>query len=133
MDPKKAIFLIETLANGIDPVSGEVLPDTSPYNNVEVVRALHFALKNIVLPKKAKKTVQEKQNENLSKGLPKNYGLPWDDDSKKYAMEEFNAGTPVSVIAGALARKSSAVISLLAREGALTQEQAFELKVKLGD
>lgn len=133
MNPEKAIFIIETLANGIDPISGEILPERSPYNNVEVVRALHFAAKHIVAPKKAKKTVQEKQNENISKGLPKNFGLAWDEQSKKFAVDEYDAGRPIEIIAGSLARKPGSIISLLLKEGIITQEKAFELKGKLGD
>ncbi|MGB8489821.1 MAG: hypothetical protein WCE64_02065 [Bacteroidales bacterium] len=39
MDKLKAITIIEALANGTDPMTGEVFPSDSPYQQVEVVRA----------------------------------------------------------------------------------------------
>ena len=43
MDGKKATEIIKMLADGIDPNTGEVFPADSPYQNVDVVRALHTA------------------------------------------------------------------------------------------
>ena len=43
MDKSKAITIIEALANGTDPLTGEIFPPESPYQNAEVVRALFMA------------------------------------------------------------------------------------------
>ena len=37
MDKNKTLEVLEALTNGIDPVSGEVFPEDSPYQNVDVV------------------------------------------------------------------------------------------------
>ncbi len=43
MDKSKAITIMEALANGTDPMTGEIFPPESPYQDVEVVRALFMA------------------------------------------------------------------------------------------
>ena len=40
MELDAARTIIDTLAQGIHPVSGEVMPDDSPYNAPPVIRAL---------------------------------------------------------------------------------------------
>ncbi|QQX78607.1 hypothetical protein JK628_13565 [Shewanella sp. KX20019] len=73
--------IIEALANGINPLTGEALPEESPYNSPEIIRALFSTLEFIKHPAKkqpkVKKTLEQKQAENLENGLPKNAGLPW--------------------------------------------------------
>jgi hypothetical protein len=44
METVQAIRIVEALMDGFDPVTGEVLPQTSPYNCPEVIRALARAL-----------------------------------------------------------------------------------------
>lgn len=44
MDIKKAKDILSALAEGIDPTTGEVLPDDSVCNKAEVVRALYAVL-----------------------------------------------------------------------------------------
>lgn len=40
----QALRIIEALANGADPTTGELLPESSPYNSPQVIRALFQAL-----------------------------------------------------------------------------------------
>ena len=53
MDIIHAKKIIRTLADGIDPTTGEVLPKESVYNSPEVIRAL-YTLLEIVNSKPAK-------------------------------------------------------------------------------
>ena len=41
MDIQRTKELLEVLAEGIDPLTGEVLPDNHVCNKGEIVRALH--------------------------------------------------------------------------------------------
>ena len=41
MELQIARQIIDTLAQGIHPVTGEAMPDDSPYNAAPVIRALH--------------------------------------------------------------------------------------------
>lgn len=43
MDEMKALAIVSTLANGVNPLTGEIFPADSPYQTVDVVRALFLA------------------------------------------------------------------------------------------
>ena len=43
MDKILAVKVLTTLAQGIDPATGELFPEDSPYNRMETVRSLFFA------------------------------------------------------------------------------------------
>jgi hypothetical protein len=63
-----------------------VLPNESPYNSPDVIRALFSTIAhNKITQKKQpkfKKSIEEKQSDNTEKGLPKNAGLPWTEEQK---------------------------------------------------
>jgi len=65
IDATKEVITI--LANGIDPITGEVFPNNSPFNKPEIIRAL-FAI------------LEDEDNKNLS---PANAGAPWTNELKK--------------------------------------------------
>ena len=44
MEPERAIEIVQILADGVDPYSGERFPSSSPYQQADTVRALHLAL-----------------------------------------------------------------------------------------
>lgn len=44
MDVHRAKELLTVLADGVDPLTGEVLPDNHVCNKGEIVRALHCAV-----------------------------------------------------------------------------------------
>lgn len=48
MQAVEAKRIIEALATGIDPITGEVLPDDSPVNEPQVIRALFTAANALV-------------------------------------------------------------------------------------
>jgi len=127
MNQENVVSILEGLANGVDPVTGEILPATSPYNHPEVIRALFHALNLIPKTKKSKKTIEEKQQENLEKGLPKNYGLPWEDSEIQKVIEAYQTDVKIDVIAREHSRKPSSIVSLLKKHGAITEEVAIIL------
>ena len=66
MSPLEAKKIIESLADGIDPVTGEILPEQSAINSPQVVRALFVAAKALHRP------VTRKQRDS---SLPDNAGM----------------------------------------------------------
>ncbi|WP_189000612.1 HRDC domain-containing protein [Deinococcus roseus] len=44
MESREALRILQLLADGVDPHSGEVFEDTSPYQHPQVVRALFYAV-----------------------------------------------------------------------------------------
>ena len=65
MDLQRAKELLSGLADGVDPLTGEVLPEDHVCNKAEIIRAFHCVLKS--LPGKT------------SKPQPENAGKPWND------------------------------------------------------
>lgn len=47
MDVQRAKELLTVLADGVDPLTGEVLPDDHVCNKGEIVRALHCAVEEL--------------------------------------------------------------------------------------
>ena len=43
METDRAIEIVQSLADGVDPYSGERFPSGSPYQQADTVRALHLA------------------------------------------------------------------------------------------
>ena len=58
MDINRAKEIVSALAEGIDPITGELLPEDSVYNKGDVVRALYTVLD--VLEKKKTKPKKKK-------------------------------------------------------------------------
>lgn len=66
MDVQRAKELLTVLADGVDPLTGEVLPDDHVCNKGEIVRALHCAVEE--LSRRRKKTAARKQWKTLDGG-----------------------------------------------------------------
>ena len=104
MDVSRAKEIISALAEGVDPTTGEVLPDNSVCNKGEIVRAF-YAVLNHLDEKKPKKN------------LPANAGKPWsaEDDAKlKYCFE---SGMSKKELCAEFKRTSNSISSRLALLG----------------
>ena len=73
MDIVRAKELLSALADGIDPFTGELLPQNHVCNQPEMIRAFHELLNVIPSPKK--------------KNLPRNAGKPWTDIEEEKLLE----------------------------------------------
>jgi len=58
MDVQRAKELLMVLADGIDPLTGEVLPDDHVCNKGEIVRALHCAVEELSHRQKKKRCLK---------------------------------------------------------------------------
>ena len=128
MERENIISVLEGLANGVDPVTGELLPATSPYNHPEVIRALFHAVNLISNAKKPKKTLAEKQQENVNNGLPQNHGLPWDEKDVQAVISQFQSNSSfgsINDIASQFSRKPNSIFSLLKKHEAISPELAI--------
>ena len=61
MDIHKAREIMRTLADGVDPATGEVLPRESVYNSPDVIRAL-FTMLEATAPHKEYMPLDSKRN-----------------------------------------------------------------------
>jgi len=54
MNPDRAIEIVKSLADGVDPFTGERYPSDSAYQNADIVRALYLALDGLDRVKRCK-------------------------------------------------------------------------------
>jgi len=112
MELHAARQIIDTLAQGIHPVTGEVMPEDSPYNVPPVIRAL-FAVSNALdgaTPAAAPKPRRE---------MAPNAGKAWLPDEDGKLESAFAAGIDLKQIATELGRTGFAVESRLVKLGKL--------------
>jgi hypothetical protein len=111
METSEAARIIQALADGVDPDTGEVFPDDSPYQHPQVVRALFTALK--VLDRQE----QLEQREQRESRLPANAGKPWDQMEDKLLCQSFDAGLTTSQLASQHQRTEGSIRSRLEKLG----------------
>ncbi|MCB0480630.1 MAG: hypothetical protein KDC83_04320 [Flavobacteriales bacterium] len=104
MDTQKAATIITALANGIDPITGEILPKNSPYNNPEVIRALFFASGVI-------------SNKSTVKNSPERQGAKWTEDEEDIVVGLFKTEASIGEIAKTQKRSYGAIRSKLEKLG----------------
>ncbi len=108
MSPLDAKNIVESLVNGIDPDTGEVLPDQSPFNSPRVIRALFVASK--ALDNVAKREQKDRR-------LPDNAGKSWSDAEDKELLSGFDGGISVKDLSAKHCRTEGAIASRLVRLG----------------
>ena len=109
MELQTAHQIIDTLAQGIHPVTGEAMPADSPYNAPPVIRAL-FAVSQALADKPAARPKRE---------LPPNAGKPWDAEEDARLGAAFAAGAQLKQLSEDLGRTLFAVESRLVKLGKL--------------
>ena len=108
MFPLEAKEIIEALANGINPETGEILPAQSNFNSPQVIRALFAATKAL------ERAVKRAERNDT---LPSNAGRSWSEIEDKELLASFDAGAPVKKIAAKHGRTLGAIVSRLVRLG----------------
>jgi DNA-binding NarL/FixJ family response regulator len=108
MSPLEAKKIIESLSNGIDPETGEILPEQSTFNSPQIIRALFVA-------GKALDSAVKRAARNSS--LPGNAGRAWSDEEDKELLSIFDTGTSVKDIAERHGRTQGAIAARLVRLG----------------
>jgi hypothetical protein len=111
MSPQEALPIIKTLADGIDPLTGEVLSDQSPFNQPEVIRALFVAAQALNEATAAPKGAR------ANKDRPGNAGRAWPPEEDEQLLKAFDAGTPPRELAMKHGRTKGAIDSRLAKHG----------------
>jgi len=112
MNTQEAAEILRALADGVDPFTGEIFPDDSPYQKPQVIRALFLALSVMEGVPKGRK---------VKRVLPENAGKPWEQAEDELLSTEFDAGTPVDEIARRHKRTEGAIRARLVRIGKITE------------
>ncbi|MBC5782056.1 hypothetical protein H8N03_03810 [Ramlibacter sp. USB13] len=115
MELQIARQIIDTLAQGIHPVTGEAMPEDSPYNAPPVIRALHAvsrALECALAPP------GEAPEGGKSRGSPPpNAGKKWTEQEDAALETAYDAGIPLKQVAQELGRTAFAVEQRLVKLG----------------
>jgi hypothetical protein len=114
MTPEEAKQVIEVLARGIDPATGEVLPEDSPLNSPHVIRALFLAAKALEAPAGKRERPSSTGTANTK---PANAGKAWAEDESQRLAAAFTAGASVAELAKTHQRSTGAITSRLIRLG----------------
>ena len=117
MEIRKAQRIVDILAKGVDPTTGEAFASDSPYNEPEIIRALFTVHDFVRRARKPPMSADERRQENIDLGRPKNYGMPWTDDARAEVATAFEGGKPIAELAAAFERTQGAIQAELIRQG----------------
>jgi hypothetical protein len=108
VDIANALAVVRSLANGVDPESGEVFPSESAYQRPQVVRALYEAA-----------TALERQErfERRKAQMPSKTGEPWSEEEDRKLLAAFDAGRALQELATSHERTMGAVRARLLKYG----------------
>lgn len=112
MSPSEAKQIVESLANGIDPETGEILQAQSVFNYPSVIRALFVAVKALE---------GEQKRLERAKALPDNAGRPWSEHEDKELLALFDSNISIEDIAKKHGRTRGAITSRLVRLGRIKE------------
>ncbi len=122
MTPKKAKTILEALALGIHPDTGDALPDQSIFNQAQVIRALFLAVQALDTEEQhAAVATTDAAASATRKPLPANAGKPWSTIDDTELLAAFDAGAQVSEIAREFGRSGGSINSRLVRLGRLQE------------
>jgi hypothetical protein len=110
MQSAEALSIVRSLANGVDPESGEVYPADSVYQRAPIVRALYEA---------AAALEKQERNDRRKAELPAKTGEPWSEDEDRKLLSGFDAGRGLPELAAAHQRTQTGVRARLVKYGRL--------------
>lgn len=114
MDETRAVAIVSALADGVNPLTGEVFPVDSPYQSADVVRALYVARRALEVRPAAR------QRSNVSP----NAGKPWTSEQDQRLLAEFDQGRTLQELAEMLGRTIAGIHARLEKHGRLAAETA---------
>lgn len=104
MDIDRAKEMILVLADGINPLTGEILPSSDSCNQPEIIRALHTVLRHL------DKNISQKKT-----GQPLNAGKPWATEEDELLCQMYDAGHSTKELCSHFNRSRGAIIARLER------------------
>jgi len=118
MELQIAREILNVLAQGIHPVSGEVMPPDSPYNEPPVIRAL-FTVSQALEKCDAPKSRRE---------MPAHAGKTWTGEEDDKLLAAFDAGQQIKQMALELGRSRVAVEARLVKLGKVEGRPGLPLR-----
>jgi hypothetical protein len=123
METQKALQVLKTLADGIDPATGEAFATGSAYQHPDTVRALYSAIRvlegGVTPAAQAAQAAPARQTSTATTAKPgyENSGRPWSEDEDTRMGNAFDAGKSIEELVGLHKRTKWAIEARLARLG----------------
>jgi hypothetical protein len=114
MKERRALDILQSLVDGVDPSTGQELAPGSIFQKADVLRALLIGVA-------ALETVAARAQRRAN--LPGNVGRVWSDEEEALLVEAFNCGESPAEIAVRHARTLRAIEARLEKLGLITAEQ----------
>ena len=114
MDIKRATERLTLLADGVEPLTDEVLENDHVCNKPEIIRALHTAVRAMEM-----RYIPEDSDR------PRNASKSWSRSEDEKLCQMFDAGWSSRKICDALGRSSEGVAARLVRLGKISERKEF--------
>ncbi|HYM33766.1 MAG TPA: hypothetical protein VET48_00150 [Steroidobacteraceae bacterium] len=128
MDDAQALRIISALANGANPITGEVFPPDSPYQSPDIIRALFAAaraLESKVPASQSSMHTQRQRNPAIG-----NAGKSWTAEEDRQLLAAFDAGKSLAELAQIHGRTQGGVRARLEKHGRLEPSPATRWPVQ---
>ncbi|HET7597240.1 MAG TPA: hypothetical protein VFK15_09935 [Burkholderiales bacterium] len=116
MDKEQTLRILNALANGVHPATGEQFPADSPYQHPDTLRALFEAVRSL---EQARTPAADRAAR--AGAVPGNTGLRWTPDEEERLAAAFDAGRSVEELARAHNRTRAGIEARLVKLGKLDQ------------
>jgi len=139
MITQEQIIMLQALANGCDPTTGELFPPDSLYNKPEIIRAIANAVftlqekKATNLPLALSKKMKAKQASNIANGNPGNHGLRWQPQDKEHVINSYKEGEDLRQVAAMIERKPTALLSVLYDAKLINTDKQTKMFIELAN
>lgn len=114
MDEARAHTIVSALANGVNPLTGELFAVDSPYQSADVIRALYCAVRALDASARRRTRGQGAASSNA--------GKPWSEDEDSQLLAAFDDGLQLAELAQAHGRTRGGIQARLVRHGRLAPQ-----------
>lgn len=114
MNIERAEGFLKSLAEGIDPLTGEVLPQNHVCNQPEMIRALYCVLGEL-----------DRAKAKPEKTQPPNAGKPWTPEDNAHLCQMFDEGATRREMCEHFKRSRGAIDARLVRLGKIDSRDEF--------
>jgi DNA-binding NarL/FixJ family response regulator len=114
MQERRARQILQALIQGVDPFTGDELPDGTVLQEADVLRALLAGVAAME---------QDAARASRRASLPQNIGRAWSADEQAALLEAFHAGESVEEIAARHGRTLRAIEARLEKLGFMAPDQ----------